>query len=191
MSDNMWMVVGLGNPGSEYEKTRHNIGAMVLDVLSQRMGGKLTRNKKAAALTLEGRLNNQRLILVFPTTYMNRSGDAVSPLLKFYKIPIENVIVLHDELDIPFEAIRLKLGGGDNGHNGLKSIRASLGTGEWLRVRLGIGRPPGSQDPAAFVLKAFSSIEASTVALFTARAADAVESLMSEGLAQSQSRYNQ
>jgi len=191
MSDNMWMVVGLGNPGSEYEKTRHNIGAMVLDVLSQRMGGKLTRNKKAAALTLEGRLNNHRLILVFPTTYMNRSGDAVSPLLKFYKIPIENVIVLHDELDIPFEAIRLKLGGGDNGHNGLKSIRASLGTGEWLRVRLGIGRPPGSQDPAAFVLKAFSSIEASTVALFTARAADAVESLMSEGLAQSQSRYNQ
>lgn len=191
MSDNTWLIVGLGNPGDEYAKTRHNIGAMVVEGWARELGWKLTRSKKAQALVAEGRVRDDKVILVFPQTYMNLSGAAVKALMLFYKINADRIIVLHDELDIPFEAIRMKIGGGDNGHNGLRSIRSAIGHGDWLRVRLGIGRPPGQQDPAAFVLKAFASAEAKQLPVFVSRAIEAVETLMSAGLDVAQSRFNQ
>lgn len=191
MSESTWLIVGLGNPGDEYAKTRHNIGAMVVESWAKDLGWKLTRSKKAQANVAEGRVGGDKIILVFPQTYMNLSGAAVKALMLFYKIEADHVIVLHDELDIPFESIRMKLGGGDNGHNGLKSIRSAIGHGDWLRVRLGIGRPPGQQDPAAFVLKAFASAEAKQLPVFLSRSIEAVETLMSHGLDVAQSRFNQ
>ena len=186
-----WLVVGLGNPGDEYVKTRHNIGAMTISQWAADLGWKLSRSKKTQALVAEGRVGDDKVVLVFPQTYMNQSGAAVKALMNFYKIEADSVIVLHDELDIPFEAIRMKVGGGDNGHNGLRSIRSALGHGDWLRVRLGIGRPPGQQDPSDFVLRAFSSAEAKQVPTFIARAIEATETLMSQGLEVAQSRFNQ
>jgi len=191
VNDQTWLVVGLGNPGPEYAKTRHNIGAMAIESWAARLGWRLSRNKKAQAFTAEGRVGSDKVVLALPQTYMNQSGSPVKALMDYYKIDPLHVIVLHDELDIPFETLRLKLGGGDNGHNGLRSIRSSTGTGDWYRVRLGIGRPPGQQDPSAFVLKAFSSAEAKLLDVFCDRAADAVESLMGSGLEIAQSRYNQ
>lgn len=191
MSEQSWLVVGLGNPGAEYEKTRHNIGAMVTTVWAKRLGWKMSRHKKAQALTAEGRYNGHKIVIAFPTTFMNRSGAAVAALQQFYKIDAAHTIALHDELDIPFEAIRMKIGGGDNGHNGLKSMRSSCGTGDFYRVRLGIGRPPGQQDPADFVLKPFSSAENKVLGDYCERAADALEVLIDSGLEIAQSRYNQ
>ena len=191
MSEQTWLVVGLGNPGPEYEKTRHNIGAMVTTTWAKRLGWKMSKHKKAQAITAEGRFAGHKIVIAQPTTYMNNSGNAVSSLQQFYKIDPAHTIALHDELDIPFEAIRMKIGGGDNGHNGLRSMRASAGTGEFYRVRLGIGRPPGQQDPADFVLKAFSSAESKVLGVFCERAADALETLIESGLDIAQSRYNQ
>jgi PTH1 family peptidyl-tRNA hydrolase len=151
----------------------------------------MSRSKKAQAQVAEGRVGADKVILVFPQTYMNQSGAAVKALMLFYKIDADHVIVLHDELDIPFESIRMKLGGGDNGHNGLRSIRSAIGHGDWLRVRLGIGRPPGQQDPAAYVLKAFASAESKQLPVFISRSIEAVETLMSHGLDVAQSRFNQ
>lgn len=186
-----WLVVGLGNPGSEYERTRHNVGFLAVDALAERNGWKFSKSKKASAMVAEGRIGEHKFILVKPLTYMNRSGQAVSPLMNFFKIDLENVIVLHDELDIDYLKIRIKNGGGDNGHNGLKSIRASLGSGDWYRVRLGIGRPTGSQDPASYVLRPFSVSEWKEISEFCDRAADAVETLVNSDLATAQGRYNQ
>jgi PTH1 family peptidyl-tRNA hydrolase len=186
-----WLIVGLGNPGSEYERTRHNIGFIALDALAARLGASFGRNKKAPGLVAEGKLGDRKLILLKPTTYMNRSGQAVGPIAAFYKIPADHIIVLHDELDIDYLRIRMKLGGGDNGHNGLKSIRATLGTGDWYRIRLGIGRPTGSQDPASYVLRPFSVSEWKEIAEFSDRAAEAVETLIDSDLATAQGRYNQ
>lgn len=190
MSDEVWLVVGLGNPGPEYVKTRHNIGAIALDVWANRLGIKFSRHKKAQAFVAEGRYANDRVILVFPQTYMNQSGAAVKALMNFYKIEVDHLIVLHDELDIDFASIRMKLGGGDNGHNGLRSIRSATGTGDWLRVRLGIGRPPGQMDPASYVLKAFGSSEQKELAIFNEEVCDALEVLISKGLDEAQNRYN-
>lgn len=186
-----WLIVGLGNPGSEYERTRHNIGFIAVDALAARLGTSFGRNKKAPGLVAEGKLGDSKLILLKPTTYMNRSGQAVGPIAAFYKIPADHIIVLHDELDIDYLRIRMKLGGGDNGHNGLKSIRATLGTGDWYRIRLGIGRPAGSQDPASYVLRPFSVSEWKEIAEFSDRAAEAVETLIDSDLATAQGRYNQ
>lgn len=191
MTDSTWLIVGLGNPGDEYVKTRHNIGAMVVESWARELGWKLTRSKKAQALVAEGRVGGDKVILVFPQTFMNLSGAAVKALMLFYKIDADHVIVMHDELDIPFESIRMKIGGGDNGHNGLRSIRSAIGHGDWLRVRLGIGRPPGQQDPASYVLKAFGSSEAKQLPVFISRSIEAVETLMSHGLDVAQSRFNQ
>ena len=185
-----WLVVGLGNPGPTYASTRHNIGAMVIDEIARINNEKLGRHKRALADVVEMRLAGEKVVLAKPLSFMNTSGGPVKALATFYKVPVEQIIVLHDELDIPLGAIRAKFGGGDNGHNGLKSIRASLDTGDWFRVRLGIGRPPGRQDPADFVLKSFSSTESPDVAHLRSEGSDVVESLVTVGLDATQSRFN-
>ena len=185
-----WLVVGLGNPGPTYANTRHNIGAVVVDELAKRTSSNLKRHKKALADVAEVKLDEHQVILAKPLSFMNESGGPVKALASFYKIPLENIIVLHDELDIPLQAIRIKLGGGDNGHNGLKSIRSAFNSGDWYRIRLGIGRPPGMQDPSDFVLKPFSSSEATSVAFLRDNGADAVVKLINSGLTVAQSAFN-
>ena len=184
----MWLVVGLGNPGPEYAGHRHNVGFQVVERLAD--GAKFASNKRAKALTWEGRLQGQRVVLVKPRTYMNDTGQAVAPLCSYYKVEPGHLIAVHDELDLPFGALRVKWGGGDNGHNGLKSMRKSLGTGDFYRARVGIGRPPGRMDAAAFVLRDFSSTERREVSEVVERVADAVTSLMQQGLETTQSQFN-
>jgi PTH1 family peptidyl-tRNA hydrolase len=184
-----WLVVGLGNPGPGHAGNRHNVGHMVLDLLAERAGGRLKRHK-ARADVLEGRLGGTRAVLAKPHTYMNESGGPVTALRDFYKVPLDRLVVVHDELDLPYGGLRIKLGGGDNGHNGLRSIRRSVGSGEFHRVRFGIGRPPGRMDAAAFVLRDFGSAERKELELNVDRAADAVEALLSDGLERTQNTYN-
>lgn len=186
MSDLPWLIVGLGNPGPTYAGTRHNIGAMAIDELARRHNAKLSTHKRAAAHVAEERLSGQRAVLAVSRGYMNESGGPVKALMSFYKTPPDQLIVLHDELDLPLGAVRLKLGGGDNGHNGLRSIRSSIGTGDFFRVRMGIGRPPGRQDPADFVLKPFAGAERAELSLELDRAADAVEAIILDGLEKAQ-----
>ncbi|MGR7025341.1 aminoacyl-tRNA hydrolase [Geodermatophilus sp. URMC 62] len=176
--------MGLGNPGPGYAGNRHNVGAMVLDELAARAGVKLSPGKgaRARALVGETRLTGRRVVLARPTTYMNESGGPVRGLLDYHKLPVADLVVVHDELDIPFAAVRLKRGGGEGGHNGLRSISRSTGTRDYLRVRVGIGRPPGRQDPADFVLKDFSATERKELDLLVAEAADAAEELLAQGL---------
>nr|WP_194736679.1 aminoacyl-tRNA hydrolase [Actinomadura sp. RB99] len=183
------MVVGLGNPGPSYAGNRHNAGFMVLDVLAGRAGGRFKAHRSRADV-LEGRLAGVRAVLAKPRTYMNESGGPVKGLRDFYKVPVERLIVVHDELDIPFGALRLKRGGGDNGHNGLRSITKSLGDKEYLRVRFGVGRPPGRMDAAAFVLKDFSAAERKVLDLEVDRAADAVEALLTGSLEAAQNEFH-
>jgi len=185
-----WLVVGLGNPGPEYAATRHNIGAMVIDVLAERGSVKLAKHRRAHASAADVRVGEHRTELLISRTYMNESGGPVKAAMDFAKISPDQLIVLHDELDLPFADLRCKLGGGDNGHNGLRSIRQAIGTGDFLRVRLGIGRPPGRQDPASFVLKAFSATERKALDEFVDRGADAVESLINSSLEATQNLFN-
>lgn len=189
MSDATWLVVGLGNPGSSYEGTRHNAGYFVVDELARRLGARFKAHKSRADI-VEGRIASQRAVLAKPRSYMNESGGPVAALRDYFSVAPDHLIVIHDELDIDFGTLRVKLGGGDNGHNGLKSIRASIGTGDFLRVRYGIGRPPGRQAPADFVLKPFSAAERKDVEWCTVRGADAVESLITDGLERTQNTYN-
>ena len=185
-----WLIVGLGNPGPQYEATRHNIGAMACDVLGERVGGRFSQHKRGRADVIEGRLSGVRVVIAKPRSFMNESGGPVKALADFYKTPLAQLVVLHDELDLPLANQRYKLGGGDNGHNGLKSIRSAMGSGDYLRVRLGIGRPPGRQDPADFVLRPFGSTERKDLGVFLERAADGIEVLVSAGLARAQNEYN-
>jgi PTH1 family peptidyl-tRNA hydrolase len=188
-----WIVVGLGNPGPSYENTRHNVGYLVTDELADRMGGSWKAHKSGRALAVEGRLAGipgVRTVLGRGRCYMNESGGPVSALLKFYKAEPERLVVVYDEIDLPYGTMRVKFAGGDNGHNGLKSIRASLGTGDWYRVRVGVSRPPGRQAPADYVLKPFSPTERRELDLHVSAAADAIESLITEGLEQTQARFN-
>jgi peptidyl-tRNA hydrolase, PTH1 family len=187
--DHPWLVVGLGNPGPTYAGTRHNAGAMVADVLADRVRGKF-KSHKARADVVETRFGGARVVLAKPRSYMNESGGPVVALRDFFKLPVERIVAVHDELDLDFGTLRLKLGGGDNGHNGLKSLRRSLGSGEFHRVRVGIGRPPGRQDPADWVLRDFSPAERKELGLTIERAADAVEALIADGLASAQNSYN-
>ncbi len=189
MSEGPWLVVGLGNPGPSYAGNRHNAGFMVLDLLAERAGGAF-RSHRSRNDVVEGRLEGHRVVLAKPRCYMNESGGPVKALRDFYKTPTERVIVVHDELDIPYGAVRLKKGGGDNGHNGLRSITKSLADKEYLRVRFGVGRPPGRMDAAAFVLKDFSTAERKELAFFVDRAADAVEALLGGGLAAAQNTFH-
>jgi PTH1 family peptidyl-tRNA hydrolase len=187
--DERWIVVGLGNPGPEYAGNRHNAGHMVIAELAERMSARFKAHRTRCDIA-EGRLAGQVATLARPRSYMNLSGGPVAALAAFYKLPADRIVVVHDELDIPFGAIRLKLGGGDNGHNGLRSITAALGTRDYYRVRFGIGRPPGRMDPAAYVLKDFSAPERKDLPLEADRAADAVEALLAKGLTSAQNEFH-
>lgn len=196
----VWLVVGLGNPGPSYSGHRHNVGYLVSDELAARMGATAKKplwkaHKSGRADVIEGRLAppgtpGPRVVLMRARTYMNESGGPVSAVAKFYGIPPERIIAVHDELDIGFGTLRVKLGGGDNGHNGLRSMRSSLGTGDFHRVRAGIGRPPGRQPVADFVLSNYSSAEKKELPFQVFEAADAIESLVTDGLERTQSRFN-
>ncbi len=183
------LVVGLGNPGPEYAETRHNIGVHVVSLLGGRIGGRFGRHKVNADV-LEGRLAGRRVVLAVPRTYMNVSGGPVAGLLRYYSVPPSELVVVHDDLDLGFGVVRLKLGGGEGGHNGLRSLTTSLGTKDYLRVRFGIGRPPGRQDPADFVLKRFSGAERKELDFAVDLAADAVEALLRDGLEAAQNRFH-
>jgi PTH1 family peptidyl-tRNA hydrolase len=187
------LVVGLGNPGPEYAAHRHNIGFMVADLLAGRIGARFSRHRKARAQVAEGFLGGpggRKLILAEPQSFMNLAGGPVSGLAGFYSVTPARIVVIHDELDIPFGAVRVKSGGGEGGHNGLRSISKSLGTRDYLRVRCGIGRPPGRQDPADFVLRGFSTVERKELDLLLERAADAAEGLVERGLEWTQNAFH-
>jgi len=197
VTNDVWLVVGLGNPGPTYAGHRHNIGYLVTDELASRMGsppGKVNwrSHKSGRADVVEGRLSlgGPRVVLARGRGYMNESGGPVKALATFYKVDPAHIIAIHDELDIAFGTLRVKLGGGDNGHNGLKSMRSSLGTGDFHRVRAGIGRPPGRQDVADFVLSNYSTVERKELPFQVSDAADAVESLITDGLEKTQQRFN-
>jgi PTH1 family peptidyl-tRNA hydrolase len=187
--DDVALVVGLGNPGPKYEGNRHNVGFLVLDELAGRVGGKFKAAKSGAAI-VEGRLAGRRVVLAKPTSFMNLSGGPVVGAAKFFKVPPAGIIVVHDELDLPFGTVRLKLGGGDNGHNGLRSITKSLGTKDYHRVRFGVDRPPGRMDPADYVLRDFSPAERKELAFELDRTADAVEALLADGLEAAQNKFH-
>ncbi len=191
-----WLVVGLGNPGPTYTATRHNVGAMVVETFAKRESVTLSRHKRALAYVAEtqvgapGDVNRQKVVLAIPMSFMNESGGPVKALMDFYNVEPENLVIVHDELDIEFATLRIKFGGGDSGHNGLKSIRGAIGTGEYFRERVGIGRPIGRQAPADFVLSQFSSTERKDLTELLDRSVDALEMLMLQGLEKTQSRFN-
>lgn len=185
-----WLIVGLGNPGPAYAATRHNVGYLVTDVLAERAGARFKAHSAGRADVVEGRLAGERAVLGRARSYMNESGGPVKSLASYFDVDVDHLVVIHDELDIDFGALRLKQGGGDNGHNGLKSIRQSLGSGDFYRVRVGIGRPPGRQSVHDFVLKPYSSVERKELPVLLEEAADAVESLVTRGLSETQSAFN-
>jgi PTH1 family peptidyl-tRNA hydrolase len=189
MTGDRWLIAGLGNPGPGYAGNRHNAGFMTADVLAGRAGARL-RAGRSRALAAEGRLAGRTVTIIKPLTFMNASGGPVAAVCGFYKIPPERLVVIHDELDLPFGSVRLKLGGGDNGHNGLRSVTARLGTPGYHRARVGIGRPPGRMDPAVYVLRDFSAAERKELPLVLERAADAVEMLLADGLAAAQNAFH-
>ncbi|MEI2712209.1 MAG: aminoacyl-tRNA hydrolase [Nocardioides sp.] len=191
----VWLIVGLGNPGPAYAGHRHNIGYLVNDELADRLGAPFRAHKTGRADVVEGRLgpigpDSPRVVLARPRSYMNEVGGPVKGLATFYKVAPERIVAIHDELDIAFGTLRLKLGGGDNGHNGLRSMRSALGTGDFHRVRCGIGRPPGRQDVADFVLSNYSSTERRELPFQVGDAADAVETLIQQGLERAQQQFN-
>jgi peptidyl-tRNA hydrolase, PTH1 family len=189
VADGAHLVVGLGNPGPKYAGTRHNAGFMVLDLLAERVGGRF-KSHKSRCDVLEGHLAGQPVVLAKPTVYMNESGGPVVAVARFFKVGPERLTVVHDELDLPFGTLRLKRGGGDGGHNGLRSITASLGSKEYARTRFGIDRPPGRQDPADYVLREFSAPQRKELGYLVDRAADAVETLLTDGLDRAQALFN-
>ncbi len=176
------LVVGLGNPGPQYATTRHNLGFLVADILADRIGAGFKVHKKSGAEVATGRLAGRPVVLAKPRVYMNESGRQVGPLAKFYSVPPTDVIIVHDELDIEFGRIRLKFGGGVAGHNGLRSVASALGTNDFHRVRIGIGKPPGRKSGASFVLENFSAAERPEVGTICEQAADATELLITHGL---------
>ena len=183
------LIVGLGNPGPGYAGNRHNAGFMVVHELARRVGGRFTAHKGGADV-LEARLAGRRVILAKPRSFMNISGPAVAATARYFKIPPTDVVVVHDDLDLDYGVLRLKRGGGEGGHNGLRSISACLGTKDYLRVRFGIGRPPGRMDPADYVLRDFSPVQRQELDLLVDRCADAVEQLLAQGLAATQNQLH-
>lgn len=196
MTNAPWLVVGLGNPGPGYANNRHNVGQMVVDELAHRTSGRFTTHRARAQVadvrlgTLAGGVPGPRVLLAKPTSYMNLSGGPVAGLAAYLQVPAERVLVVHDELDVPFAQVRLKQGGGEGGHNGLRSISSALGTRDYVRVRVGIGRPPGRMDAADFVLRDFSSVERKELPWLVDSAADAVEMVVLQGLAAAQQRFH-
>jgi peptidyl-tRNA hydrolase, PTH1 family len=190
-----WLVVGLGNPGPAFASQRHNVGYRVADELARRMGMRFSAKRGMRAEVAEGRIGPpgvdvSQVVLAKSRTFMNETGGAVSRLLSYYKLQPAQMIVVHDELDIDPGQLRVKFDGGDNGQNGLRSLRQSLGTGDFFRVRIGVGRPPGRQDPADFLLSNFPASAREEVAVEIGRAADAVESLVLVGLDRTQNAFN-
>ena len=183
------LVVGLGNPGPGYAANRHNVGFLIADVLADRIGGRF-KGHRSGCDVIEGRLAGRRVVLAKPRSFMNLAGGPVAGAVRFFKVDPSELVVLHDDLDLPFGAVRLKLGGGEGGHNGLRSISKSLSTKDYLRVRFGIGRPPGRMDPADFVLRDFGLVERKELPVLLDNAADAVETLLSLGLEPAQNRYH-
>ncbi|KRD42993.1 peptidyl-tRNA hydrolase [Cellulomonas sp. Root930] len=203
MSDGPWLVIGLGNPGTQYAGNRHNVGQMVLDELASRTGatfgarasGLLSRRPQAAVAearlgVLPGGAPGPRVVLAKPTTYMNVSGGPVAALAKYYDVPPERTVLVHDELDIPFADVRLKRGGGEGGHNGLRDTTKALGTKDYVRVRVGVGRPPGRMDPADYVLRDFAKSELKDLPWLLDQAADAVELVVVDGLEAAQLKFH-
>jgi peptidyl-tRNA hydrolase, PTH1 family len=189
MADERWLILGLGNPGPQYAGNRHNVGYMCCDALAASAGTSLKRDR-SRALAGPGRLAGTPVVLAKPMTFMNLSGGPAAALRTFYKIPDERIVVIHDELDLPFGTIRLKLGGGDNGHNGLRSITSALRTRDYYRLRVGIGRPPGRMDPADYVLHDFAATERAELPEVIGRSADAIEALLTKGLAEAQNQFH-
>ena len=191
MTDDSWLVVGLGNPGPGYAGHRHNVGQMALAEVAHRISATF-KSHKANAAVAEARLSpgGPKLILAKPNSFMNLSGGPVAALLRFYDLDASRLIVLHDELDIPFDTVRLKSGGGHGGHNGIRDIAAAIGTPDFVRVRIGIGRPPGRQDAADFVLKPFSGAEREVLPSLLSDAADATELVITDGLLAAQARFH-
>ena len=187
-----FLVVGLGNPGPEYARNRHNAGFLVADLIASRIGARFGRARRAASEVAEGHLRpgGPRLVLAKPTTYMNLLGAPTASLANFYKVPVDRIIAVHDELDLDFGTLRVKIGGGEGGHNGLRSISRALSTKDYVRVRFGIGRPPGRQDPADYVLSDFSATERKELDFLVDRAADIVESVIDNGVEPTQNRYH-
>jgi peptidyl-tRNA hydrolase, PTH1 family len=192
MTDAPTIVAGLGNPGPKYAANRHNVGFMVADVLAQRVGGRFALSRKVRAEVCEARVGvgGPRVILVKPMVFMNLSGQAVVPLAQYFGAGPESVVVVHDELDLPYGQLRIKKGGGEGGHNGLRSISQSLGSKDYVRVRFGIGRPPGRQEAADYVLKDFSKDERADLDLNIELTADAVEAVVEKGVEAAQNTYN-
>jgi PTH1 family peptidyl-tRNA hydrolase len=188
-AEEKFLVVGLGNPGPRYAATRHNAGFFVVDLLAERLGARFKAHKSNSDV-VEGRLAGTPVVLAKPRSFMNESGGPIAGLSRFYKVPVERLVVVHDELDLPFGTLRLKRGGGEGGHNGLRSASASMSSKEYVRVRFGIGRPPGRQDPADYVLKEFASAERKELGFLVDRAADAVEAVIELGLELAQNEYN-
>jgi PTH1 family peptidyl-tRNA hydrolase len=195
VTEQPWVIVGLGNPGPSYAGNRHNVGAMVIAELASRMGATL-RAHKARASAAQGRLvftggvPGPAAVLAVPNCYMNESGGPVKSLLSFFSATPERLVVVHDELDIPAGTVRLKQGGGEGGHNGLRSISSALGTKDYVRVRVGIGRPPGRMDAADFVLRDFSTTERKELPMLVSDAADAVELVVTDGLLAAQQKFH-
>lgn len=183
-------MVGLGNPGPEYALTRHNVGVTAVEALAARWGGRLAAHKYTRCEVFEGRWAGRKVVLARGRSYMNESGGPVAVLADHFGVDPERVLLAHDELDIPFAALRIKQGGGDNGHNGLRSVRRSLGTGDTVRLRIGIGRPPGRQDPADFVLRPFSAAQREELPHVLERCGDAIECVIADGVATAQNRFN-
>ncbi|WP_285188140.1 MULTISPECIES: aminoacyl-tRNA hydrolase [unclassified Rhodococcus (in: high G+C Gram-positive bacteria)] len=190
MTDRPALVIGLGNPGPQYERTRHNVGAVVVDTLAERMRGSFSSHKRSNSDVLQARLGTRPVVLGKPRSYMNESGGPVANLARFFSVAPADIIVVHDELDVDLGRVRLKIGGGEGGHNGLRSISKSLSTKDYLRVRVGVGRPPGRMDPASYVLKPFAASERDEVAVVLEEAADAVELLLKGSLEDAQNRIH-
>ena len=183
------LVVGLGNPGPRYAGNRHNVGFMVVDLLAARMGARFKAHRGRVDV-VDGRLAGRSVVLAKPKSYMNESGGPIVAISRFFKIPVARLTVIHDDLDLPYGTLRIKRGGGDGGHNGLRSATAALGSNDYLRIRFGIGRPPGRQDPADYVLRDFTAAERKELPYLVDRAADAVEALLADGLDAAQNAFN-
>jgi PTH1 family peptidyl-tRNA hydrolase len=187
--DERFLIVGLGNPGPKYAATRHNAGALIVDELAGRMGGRFKSHRSRTEI-LEGRLAGAPVVLAKPLTYMNESGGPIVNAARFFKVPAERLVLVHDDIDLPFGEVRLKRGGGEGGHNGLRSASSALATKDYLRVRFGVGRPPGRQDPADYVLREFAAAERKDLAFLLDRAADATEALIADGLEAAQNTFH-
>jgi len=185
-----WLVAGLGNPGERYARTRHNVGALVVEELAERAGERFRKARFVPADVAEIKADGERVLLVKSRTFMNESGPAYASVARKHEVRPDQVIAAHDDLDLPFGALQVKFGGSTAGHHGLDSLVAALRTPDFYRLRLGIGRPPGRQDPLDFVLRPFSKKEAEVVAVLIDDAADAALSLVRHGLSPTQDRYN-